>query len=287
MIFPFQISGSIVSYNNNSAQIVSAVQSFMSSSLRVALTVIDNSSTQDLRSVVTEAGAEYCSNRRNIGFGAGHNIAIRKYSHQSQYHLILNPDVSFGPDVLVTLYDFMQSNPDTGLLMPRIIYPGGAEQYLCKLLPSPFDLLIRRFGGTVGRRLFRAKLDKYLLINENLTKPTVVPSLSGCFMLIRSSVFDEIGFFDERFFLYMEDVDLCRRIGAISKTIYFPDVTVSHEYQKGSYYDFRLMKFHLESAWAYFNKWGWFVDKTRDSLNKRDAKVGRAQFSTRDLDGNR
>jgi len=263
-----QVSGSIVAYNNKPEQIALAVRSYVSNPLRLSLTVIDNSPTDDLRAIVTEAGAEYCFNRRNVGFGAGHNIAIRKYSRASEYHLILNPDVSFGPEVLETLYQFMQSNPDVGLVMPRVLYPGGDEQHLCKLLPTPSDLLIRRFGGSFGRLFFRGKLDRYLLRGVDLTKPRVVPSLSGCCMLVRTSLFQKIGMFDERYFLYMEDVDLCRRIGEVSKTVYFPDVSVCHEYQKGSYYNWLLMKHHVKSAWMYFSKWGWFVDKTRDRLNQ-------------------
>ena len=98
---------------------------------------------------------------RNLGFGAGHNIAIRKLLGESDYHLIVNPDVRFGSEVLTALYQFMASNPDVGLVMPRVLYPGGEEQGLCKLLPTPSDLLIRRFGGPLGRSIFRAKMARY------------------------------------------------------------------------------------------------------------------------------
>ena len=156
--------------------------------------------------------------------------------------------------------------------MPRVLYPGGEEQGLCKLLPTPSDLLIRRFGGPLGRSIFRAKMDRYLLRGVDLTTPRVVPSLSGCCMLIRTTLFQKVGLFDERFFLYMEDVDLCRRIGEVSKTMYFPDVTVYHEYQKGSYHNWLLTKHHIKSAWKYFSKWGWFVDRTRDRLNQNGSQ---------------
>lgn len=263
-----QVSGSIVAYKNSSAQITSAVLSFVSSSLSLHVTVIDNSPTDELRSVVAEAGANYCFNGRNVGFGAGHNIAIRKYSGASEYHLILNPDVSFGREVLGSLYRFMQHNPDVGLVMPRVLYPGGDEQSLCKLLPTPFDLLIRRFGGPLSRSIFRARMARYLLSEVDLTEPRVVPSLSGCCMMVRRSVLQKIGLFDERYFMYMEDVDLCRRIGEVSKTMYFPHVHVFHEYQKGSYHNWLLTKHHIRSARKYFGKWGWFGDKTRDKLNQ-------------------
>jgi GT2 family glycosyltransferase len=263
-----RVSGSIVAFKQSSEQITSAIRSFVSGSRGVGITVIDNSPTDNLRDVVGQAGAEYYFNGRNVGFGAGHNIAIRKYTGASEYHLILNPDVSFGPGVLDALYHFMQRNPEAGLVMPRVLYPDGEEQSLCKLLPTPCDLLIRRFGGPLERSIFRAKMDRYLLRGVDLTTPRVVPSLSGCCMLVRTNVFDKVGLFDERYFLYMEDVDLCRRIGEVAKTIYFPDVAVYHEYQKGSYHNWLLTKHHIKSAWKYFSKWGWFVDKTRDQLNQ-------------------
>lgn len=269
-----RVSGSIVAYKNSSAQIASAIRSFVAGSISLGVTVVDNSPTDTLRDIVAEAGADYCFSGGNVGFGAGHNIAIRKYSGASEYHLVLNPDVSFGPEVLQALYQFMQCNPDVGLVMPRVLYPGGEEQGLCKLLPTPSDLLIRRFGGLLKHSVFRTKMDRYLLVGVDLTTPRVVPSLSGCCMLIRMSVLQKIGLFDERYFLYMEDVDLCRRIGEVSKTMYFPYVAVFHEYQKGSYHNWLLMKHHLESAWKYFSKWGWFVDKTRDRLNQRWTQSG-------------
>lgn len=266
---PVQVSGSIVAYNENHAQIVLAARSFLSSPLRVRLTVVDNSSTDDLRHEITEAGAEYYFVGRNVGFGAGHNLAIRKHCKTSEYHLILNPDVKFGPEVLETLYGFMQRNPDVGLVMPRVLYPDGSEQHLCKLLPTPFDLLARRFGGSLARRLFRERMERYLLKGVDLSKPKVVPCLSGCCMLVRTSLFGTVGLFDERYFMYMEDWDLCRRIGEVAKTMFFPDVSIYHEYQKGSYRSPLLMKHHVRSAWKYFCKWGWFIDRTRDQLNQR------------------
>jgi GT2 family glycosyltransferase len=275
-VVPLQISGSIVAYNNEPSQVVSAANSFLHSPLRVGLTVVDNSPSDDLRNAVAPTGADYCFTGRNVGFGAGHNIAIRKNQEASEYHLILNPDVRFGPEVLETLYAFMQRNPDVGLVMPRVLYPDGSEQHLCKLLPTPFDLLARRFGGSWARRLFQASMDRYLLRGVDLTKPREVPCLSGCCMLIRTRMFEEVGLFDERYFMYMEDWDLCRRIGSVCKTVFFPDVCIYHEYQKGSYRNRLLMKHHLRSAWRYFCKWGWFIDHARDRLNAKAAPVRRS-----------
>jgi GT2 family glycosyltransferase len=268
-----QVSGSVVLYNNSPLQVTSVIRSFFSSALHSALTIVDNSGNEALRPIVEREGARYLRTESNLGFGAGHNTAIKQLIADSEYHLILNPDVVFGSDVLPELYGFMQKNRHVGLVMPRVLYPDGREQHLCKMLPSPVDLFLRRFGGVV-RTLFRERLDRYLLQGLDLTRPRSVPTLSGCFMFVRSSVLGEIGGFDERYFMYMEDVDLCRRIGSLSDTVFFPKVSICHEYDKGSYRDSRLAKHHVASAIRYFNKWGWFRDKERDALNRRLDAIG-------------
>src|SRR5215472_5191354 len=230
-----QVSGSIVAYNENPAQLVAAAKSFMATPLSLRLTVVDNSPADDLREQISGIGAEYYFSGRNVGFGAGHNVAIRRHWNSSDYHLIINPDVKFGPEVVKTLYEFMQHNPEVGLVMPRVLYPDGTEQHLCKLLPTPFDLAARRFGGAFARLLFKSRMDRFLLKGVDLSTPTVVPCLSGCFMLVRTSLFKTVGLFDERYFLYMEDFDFCRRIGGVSKTVFFPGVAIHHEYKMGAY----------------------------------------------------
>ena len=87
-------------------------------------------------------------------------------------------------------------------------------------------------------------------------------------MFMRMSVLKSVGGFDERFFLYLEDTDLSRRIGNVAKTIYDPSVAVIHEHQKGSYKSSRLMWVHIQSAVRYFNKWGWFFDRDRRERNQ-------------------
>ena len=87
-------------------------------------------------------------------------------------------------------------------------------------------------------------------------------------MFARRSVLDAVGGFDERFFLYMEDVDLCRRMLAVSRLLYWPDVTVEHVHQMGSYRNRKLLLLHVRSAIQYFNKWGWIWDRSRTQINR-------------------
>jgi GT2 family glycosyltransferase len=94
-----------------------------------------------------------------------------------------------------------------------------------------------------------------------------VPALSGCFMLMRMDAVLRAGLFDERYFLYFEDVDLSRRVGRIARTVFVPHVSIVHDYAKGSYRDWRLLWHHLVAATRYFNKWGWLRDEERDQVN--------------------
>ena len=95
-----------------------------------------------------------------------------------------------------------------------------------------------------------------------------VPYLSGCFMLLRSEALKKVGLFDERFFMYPEDIDLTRRIREHYRTIFYPHVSVIHNHAQGSYKSKKLLWIHIINLIKYFNKWGWFCDKKRQLINK-------------------
>lgn len=268
-----QVSASIVAYHSRPEELAGAIRSVLAARLNAACTVVDNSSTSALRECVLDAGARYIHPGPNLGFSAAHNLVLEANRKISEYSLIQNPDVQFSPKVVETLYAFMQNNREVGLVMPRIYYPDGTEQHLCKLLPTPFDLLNRRFLGRAGRAFFSRQAERYELCGLDMSVPREIPCLSGCFMFIRSSVLDAVGLFDERFFMYMEDVDMCRRIGGQAKTVFFPHASITHRYDKGSYNEASLLFHHLQSAIRYFGKWGWFRDPDREKLNGRIAPL--------------
>ena len=88
----------------------------------------------------------YIFNNENMGYGKAHNITIKKSMEQElPYHIILNPDIVIQEGTLEKLTHYMNEHPEVGNIMPKIIYPDGQLQYLCKLLPSPIDLIFRRF----------------------------------------------------------------------------------------------------------------------------------------------
>jgi GT2 family glycosyltransferase len=263
-----QITGSIVLYKNNFNIFRRAINSFLNTELDVTLFVVDNSPSTQAERFCSDERIDYIFNNENIGFGAGHNIAIKKsIDRKSKCHLVFNPDVYFEKGAIEKLYEIMQSSPDVGLIMPRILYPDGSMQYLCKLLPSPLDLIRRRLVPSVkwfhkGDYVYELRFTDYSRVME-------VPYLSGCFMFMRTEALSRVGIFDERFFMYLDDTDLSRRIHNHYRTVYHPHVVVFHEYEKGSYKKWKLLKYHIWSAVKYFNKWGYFFDRQRRQINRR------------------
>src|SRR5437868_4354028 len=138
-----KITASIVVYKNDPCLLKRAIDSFLRSTMTGPLTVIDNSPTDELRGTCDCPGLIYIFNNKNLGYGKGHNMAIHKYLNGSLYHLVLNPDVSFDHEVIEKLFYLMESNPQAGLAMPKVLAPDGEVQMLCKLLPTPFDLATR------------------------------------------------------------------------------------------------------------------------------------------------
>lgn len=261
------VSCSIVSFNHSPADLAGALDSIACCGLPVRLYLVDNSPSPVAAGLAHARGAIYMHLPQNPGFGRGHNFALRDaIAHGNRYHLVMNPDVRFGSDVLPVMIGHLDRHADVGMAAPRVQYPDGRLQRLCKLLPDPLDLALRRFCPGLHRSSGRQA--RYELHGSGYDRVMDVPVLSGCFMLLRTSVIARAGLFDERFFMYFEDVDLTRRVGRVARTVYFPDVSIVHDYAKGSYRQVGLMCHHIRSAVRYFNKWGWFNDSQRDRINR-------------------
>lgn len=263
------ISGSIVLYKNDSA-VKHTIADFLNTSIHVKLFLIDNSPTDELRTelslFISDTRVHYIFNNANIGFGAAHNIAIREAINCSSYHLVLNPDVSFKTNVLESLFAYMEKNNDVGLVMPKVLYPNGDVQYACKLLPSPSDLIFRRF---LPSSITKKRTEFFEMRRMGYDKEVEVPYLSGCFMFLRTEALRKVGLFDEQFFMYPEDIDLTRRINKEYRTMFYPKVFIIHAHGKGSYKNPFLLYIHITNMIKYFNKWGWLGDKERKKINKR------------------
>lgn len=248
------ISVSIVTYHTPQSELDRCISCLRQSSLVSSIIVVDNSVD-------------------NVGYGAGHNKAIRQSS--SKYHLVINSDVTFEPGTLEFLFDYMESHPDVGQCIPLTLNPDGSIQHVCRLLPSPFDLFVRRF---LPLSWFAHQRERYTLAFTGYSSEMNVPYMMGCFLFFRRSALEEIAcrkadspiqYFDERFFLYPEDIDITRRMHRVHRTMFVPDVSIVHQHRQSSYHSLRLMCVHIYNMCKYFNKWGWFFDHERTLFNER------------------
>lgn len=164
------------------------------------------------------------------GFGANHNAAFSRC--ESDWFLVLNPDIRLDADILTPL--MAQAAPDTGLLAPRIFESGRRTAEAHRALLTPREILTRNRPGYCAP-----------------ARPDWVP---GLFMLLRSAVYRQIGGFDERYFMYGEDADLCARVRLAHWQLQVAEtLQARHDAQRASHRDFRYLYWHATSLmrwWA-------------------------------------
>lgn len=182
--------------------------------------VVDNASTDGSQEFLTSRfpNVRYVYNSVNVGFGKANNLAIRTAS--GKYTLIINPDTLIQENTLTTLYAHMEANPSTAAAGCKLLNPDGTFAPESKRsIPTPLTALYKvlGFGG-----------DYYMsAIGED--EPANVEVLSGAFMFCRTSVLKQLDGFDERFFMYGEDIDLCHRIAQAGHVIeYVPSTAIIH-----------------------------------------------------------
>lgn len=261
-------SVSIVLYNNDLSELSKTIKSIFKSSLNTILYLIDNSPYDNLKILAEDKRIVYIHNPSNPGFGAGHNVAINKaIAAKHKFHFIVNPDIYFEEDVITPMVDYMANDTTIGMMMPQILNLDGSIQNLPKLLPTPYSILMRKFKKPIS--VYKTFINKYELRFVEKRIVYNAPILSGCFTLLNLKAIQEIGMYDDKFFMYFEDWDLSRRMHLKYKTIYFPRVSVYHGYDSGANKSSRLFKIFVDSAITYFNKWGWFFDRDRKIVNKK------------------
>lgn len=166
----------------------------------------------------------------------------------------MNPDIRIeGPEQLEAMMKFLAGHPETGLLVPLLTGPDGKVQHLCKRNPTILDLMIRRLPLS----FLRKRQEIYTMMKSGYDHVMEVDYASGSFMLFSTEVFRELGGFDERFFMYLEDADISRRVNQISKTKFYPHARVTHDWYRGTYRSPKLFMINVHSVLLYFNKWGW------------------------------
>lgn len=260
---------SIVVYKPKLDQLKETLTSLTNTNLKIKICVFDNSPEPLLpENYFCKHPVIYKFNNRNVGFGKAHNLSISEFANDARYVLILNPDVYFDPLLLPQLMLRMELDSSIGLSIPKICHPQGHMQIINRRLPRPWDYLISFLSTKFKTDVFHSQQYlSYQMSDIQTDKPFISPTTSGCFMLMRSHAFRDVRGFDERFFLYVEDTDLSRRISAKYKTVVFSDLKAYHYWSRGAYRSLKLFVLFVSSLVRYFNKWGWIQDPERDRLN--------------------
>lgn len=196
------------------------------------------------------------SGHGNVGYGRGHNLAMA--AGDSDYHLVLNPDVRLAPDALTEGLAFLERRADVALLAPAVVEADGAVGHLCKGPPTVWDLFLRGFAPAPLRRLFAARMARYELSGLPMDRPCFDPAAaSGCFMLMRGPALRAVGGFDDAYFMYFEDFDLTRRIAARGRVALLPSMRIHHYGGGASRKGLAHIRMFVVSAGRYFRRHGW------------------------------
>ena len=177
-------------------------------------------------------------NESPMGFGANHNQA---FTHATgQYFCVLNPDIRFSGDPFPSLLECLE-NPVVGVAAPLVLGEDGEVEDSARHFPTPLKIICKAFGGCKG--------GDYAVRDE-----LVFPDWAGgMFMLFPRSVFERLGGFDQRYFLYYEDVDLCARLQLLDYQIALcPQAQVIHLAHRSSHRSFRYFRWHLTSMLRFF-----------------------------------
>lgn len=284
------ITACIVTYRNDPAMVAAAV-----GSCACPVVIVDNDSGAEYVARLKDAvDCEVVSSGANKGFGFGHNVgfeasgirhqaldemvvmssgseksstqeekispALQAVRNDGSYHLVLNPDVVLHDGALEAMVGVMEADPSVGLVVPKVLYPDGRLQPLNKRLPSVFDLFARRFLPAWVQEWpwVKRKMDAYIMMDVGYDAPVDVLFASGCCMLFKREALEAVGGFDEGYFMYLEDADICMRLREAGyRVVYTPDAVITHHWARGSHASRRLLWVMVQSMWHHYNKWGW------------------------------
>jgi len=193
------------------------------------IVVADNSASQvPIRDRLTAfPEVELREMESNIGFSAGNNRAVEGATED--FVFFLNPDTEVRPGTLETLVDFLRKDPEVGAVGPANLGPDGEIQFSCRSFPGYWTVLASRYSFLT--RLFpkNPMSNRYLKTELDRTSIQEVDWVSGAALMMRREEFVDLGGFDEDYFLYAEDVDLCYRIHQRGKTVYYvPESQIHH-----------------------------------------------------------
>lgn len=262
----YSVSISVVTYNS-AAHIGNLIDSIVRNvqSVPYHIYIVDNGSTDGTRDIVQGYAfpeLTLIESDRNRGFGGGHNLIIKQIT--SKYHLCVNPDVVIDSDIITGMAHYLDAHGDIGMLSPKVLNTDGTLQLLPKKNPRLIYLIARRINLPFLRKYRR----EYEMADQEDNGERDIEFCSGCFMFLRTSLFKELGGFDERFFMYFEDADLTRRTCTIARAQYNPAFQIYHCWERAGGKKLKYFLIQIISMFRYMAKW--------KGQNKREGKSQKA-----------
>ena len=254
----------IISWNAKEflKQCLQSIYETVNTSVAYEIIVVDNDSSDNSPDMVKKEFpyVKLICNGDNLGFAKANNIGIKQSS--GRYLCIINSDVKLQKYCLYRMMVYMDHNPEIGMLGPKVLNPDQTLQYNYKKFPTYWNTLCRSLALDTlfpKSRLFGSRLYSLIAIDS----PCSLDVLVGCFWMVRRKALGEVGLLDEQFFMYGEDIDLCKRfVTAGWEVVYFPDADAIH--YGGSSSSNAPIKFYIEmkrSSFLYWKKYHGIIGK--------------------------
>lgn len=229
---------SIVIVNYQSRELTCACLDSLTSSdwqgLSYEIIVVDNHSDPELGALLAKRypDVRFIAAPSNLGMGAGNNLGLTEA--RGRYFAVMNPDTLALPNTFTTLYHYLESQPQVGIVGPKQLNPDHSVQTSCYRWHHLLTPVYRR--TPLGQlNLGQRDLDRFLMTDFDHQSIKQVDWLLGSFLLIRASTYGQLGGFDPNFFLYFEDTDLCRRAHLAGwQVVYNPEASIIHNHKRQS-----------------------------------------------------
>lgn len=259
MNYTKDLTFSIVAYKNYD-QIINAVNSInkFTKDYSKEIFVVDNTESNvrsnyasQIKGLSDLDNVNIIANNINLGFGKANNVALSKA--KGKFFVICNPDILLIEDSFNKIVPYMENNPNIGAIIPKLVDNNQNIEPVYRRKLTVYDILVRYFHPF---NLFKRRRAYHTMQDKDYSEPFRVPFGQGSFIVIRTNLMRKLNGFDDRYFMYVEDADLCRRINQVSVLEYFPYTSVIHLWEKGSHKNLKLTKWHLNAMVKYFHKWG-------------------------------
>lgn len=256
------LSVSIVVYKkyDDVLMAIDSIERFTAPTLSKKIYVVDNSCYDDdnhykqifLESLSKYEDVVYQNTKKNLGFGKGHNFVLEQLD--SDYHAIVNPDIVLYSDAFTQLIEFLNGNPEIGMTAPILTTEYDHVQSVFRRDLTVYDLFCRYIRPF---QFMKRRYAYHTMHDVDKAKDFECEFVQGSFLVVRTDLLKRVKGFDDRYFMYAEDADLCKTIRKHGKIVVHPDARVVHKWEKASHTSFKLMRIHTISLMKYFCKWGW------------------------------